>query len=182
MHTNTRIHNVYSILEIVWYVLVWISILKDAAGALLPERVDLLAGKPDQKAVFLLVLRHVLDDVCTSLRHGHSLDGRLASQLVHHATMLLEIVGYQVHDCSLGKAYGDRLTGDWDERKIWVRGNRRMGSWRCHWLVSLESVGRTGVGIGSRNYFARKLNNKISRQIKWPTPFSTSDDDEWAFN
>lgn len=67
--------------------------LKDFTRALLTERVDFLAGEANQQAVLLLVLGNVFDDVGARLRHGHPLDVCLASQLVDHVALLLQIVG-----------------------------------------------------------------------------------------
>lgn len=67
------------------------------AGALLPERVDPLAGEADEEAVLLLVLRDVLDDVGDRLRHRHALDRRLATQLLGDGALLLQIRHNHVH-------------------------------------------------------------------------------------
>lgn len=80
----------------------------DIARALLPKRIHLLTGETDQQTVLLLVLRNVFNDIGRGLCDGHPLDGRLATQLFDHAALLLQIVGDQVHDGSLGKAYGER--------------------------------------------------------------------------
>lgn len=73
------------------------SILKNLTGTLLTEWIHFLAGETDQKAVFLLVLGDIFDDVRTCLRHGHSLNVGLTTQLIDHVTLLLQVVGDEVH-------------------------------------------------------------------------------------
>lgn len=75
--------------------------LQDLAGALLPERIDLLAGESHQQAVLALVLRHVLDDVRYGLGDRNALDGRLPPELLRDGPLLLQIRRYDVHHCGL---------------------------------------------------------------------------------
>lgn len=53
--------------------------LQDGAGALLSERIDLLAREADEQTVFLLVLGDIFDDLGYCLGDGHSLDRSFAT-------------------------------------------------------------------------------------------------------
>lgn len=75
--------------------------LQNLAGALLPERVDLLAGESHQQAVLALVFRHVLDDVRYGLGDRNALDGRLPPELLRDGPLLLQVRRYDVHHCGL---------------------------------------------------------------------------------
>lgn len=71
--------------------------LQNLAGALLPERIDLLGGESHQQAIFALVLRHVLDDVGHGLRDRYALDGGLPPELLRYGPLLLQVRRYDVH-------------------------------------------------------------------------------------
>lgn len=63
--------------------------LQNLAGALLPERVNLLGAEPNQQAVLPFMLRDVLDDVGHGLRDRHALNRCLPAELLVDGPLLL---------------------------------------------------------------------------------------------
>jgi hypothetical protein len=63
--------------------LLWLS-LQDGAAALFPKRINLLAGEPNEQAIFLLMFGDVFDDLGDGLSDRQSLDCSLATQLLRH--------------------------------------------------------------------------------------------------
>jgi hypothetical protein len=58
--------------------------LQDGAAALFSERIDLLARKANEQAIFLLVFGDVFHDVGHRLSYWHPLNGSFATQLLRH--------------------------------------------------------------------------------------------------
>lgn len=75
--------------------------LQNLAGALLPERVDLLRGESHQQTILAFVFRYVLDNVRDGLGDRNALDGRLPPELLRDGPLLLQVRRYDVHHCGL---------------------------------------------------------------------------------